>query len=51
MYGIFEVVAGDGNELDGKQLVDIVNDLFLLSESRGREASVCRNKRELYFCL
>jgi glucosamine--fructose-6-phosphate aminotransferase (isomerizing) len=39
MCGIFAIVAGRDAEIDSKQFLGILRDLFLLSESRGKEAA------------
>lgn len=39
MCGIFGVISGEQNNLSEQQLAEITKDLFILSESRGKEAS------------
>lgn len=39
MCGIFGLIAGEGSQLSGKQAKLILNELFTLSEMRGKESS------------
>lgn len=39
MCGIFGVITGENSSLKADQIQDVTKDLFLLSESRGKEAS------------